>query len=428
MFFYLCYNLISILLLFPVIAYHLYRSLSRGRQPAFGQRFGLLPDSLRQLCRQRRVIWVHAVSVGETIASRPLLKGLRERYPDHLLLVSNTTETGQAIVASYGEVDGYFYFPFDFLPSVRLALDSLNPAMVIIMETEIWPNFNREAARRGIPLFLANGRISDRSYRRYQTYAWFFRHPLHDFALLCMQTELDRKRIISIGAPPARVMAVGNLKYDIPISAPDHDQQQSLRQEYGIPDGVVLLVAASTHSGEEPPVIEAYRRLLEGGAPLLLVLVPRHPERGDEVAALLRGAGLTFVRRTEQTPEQQCQAGQVLLVDTVGELMKLYRLSDLAYVGGSLVATGGHNLLEPASVGIPSVFGPHMTNFREITELVLSYGAGIQVANGEELYDRLAALVASPELRGVLGRNGLKLMRDNGGATERHLAAIAALV
>lgn len=426
MMFYLAYNLLSVFLLLPVIAYHLYRSVSRGRPPALAERFGFVSRAELEKISGRPVIWLHAVSVGESVAARPLLKALHTRYPDHAILVSNTTETGRGITASFPEKDLCIYFPFDFLPAVRRALDSIRPEVVIIMETEIWPNFTREAARRDIPVILANGRISDRSYNRYLFFSWFFRNALQLFSMLCMQTDTDRERIVAIGAPQERAVRGGNLKYDIPLREVPEGERNALRERYRIPPGLAVLTAGSTHPGEEELVLDTYRELLPACGDLFLVLVPRHPERADAVAKLLEQGRIPYRRRTSLPADSEdlFHGGEVLLVDTVGELMSLYALSDVVYVGGSLVPTGGHNLLEPASVGVASVFGPHMTNFREIAGLVLQYGAGIQVETPAGLSEACRALITSSELRRVLGQNGLKLMRDNGGATERHLEII----
>jgi 3-deoxy-D-manno-octulosonic-acid transferase len=423
--FYFAYNILSVFLFVPVVCYHLYRSISRGRPPALAERFGYIPEANLAKIHNRPVIWLHAVSVGESIAARPLLKTLRSRYPDHAILVSNTTETGRGTVSSFPEKDLCIYFPFDFLPAVRRTLDSIMPELVIIMETEIWPNFTREATARNIPVILANGRISDRSFEHYLKFIWFFRHPLQLFSRLCMQTETDCDRVIAIGAPSKRTLKTGNLKYDIPSRQVNQDEKRHLKEQYSIPDGLMVLMAGSTHAGEEQFVIDTYRKLLPDFNGLFLVLVPRHPERAADVAFLLERSGLPFRCRTSLSCSDEFQIGDVLLVDTVGEMMNLYAIADVAFVGGSLVPTGGHNLLEPASLGVPSVFGPHMSNFREIAELVLQYGAGVQVDSSAGLLESCRALIASAELRQVLGLNGLKLMRDNGGATERHMEVIA---
>lgn len=425
--FFFAYNILSVFLLIPVIIYHLYRSVSRGRPPAFRERFGFIPAAELACIGNRPVIWLHAVSVGEAIAARPLLKALRAQYPGHAILVSNTTETGRGIATSFPEKDLCIYFPFDFLPAVRSTLKRIRPELIIIMETEIWPNFTREATRRGIPVILANGRISDRSFSRYLKFGWFFRHALQYFSCLCMQTETDRERIIAIGAPGERTLVSGNLKYDIPFHPVQDEEKATLRKRYAVHDSLKVITAASTHAGEEEYLLATYRELLTSFGDLFLVLVPRHPERADEVAAMLERMSMPYQRRTAMTTAEGglFQSGQVLLVDTIGEMMALYALSDLAFIGGSLVPTGGHNLLEPASLGIPSIFGPNMTNFREIADLVLQYGAGIQVETAAALTDSCRALLTSAELRMVLGQNGLKLMRDTGGATERLLEVIS---
>ena len=424
--FFFAYNILSLFLLIPVIFYHLYRSVSRGRPPAFRERFGLVTAAELAILRKKPVIWLHAVSVGESIAARPLLKALRIQYPGHTILVSNTTETGRAISTTFPEKDLCIYFPFDFLPAVHSALRSIRPTLIIIMETEIWPNFTREATSRGIPVILANGRISDRSFSRYLTFGWFFRHSLQQFSSLCMQTMVDRERIIAIGAAPERTFVTGNLKYDIPFHPVLNEERAALRRQYAIPDNLTVMVAASTHPGEEELILSAYRELLPTCDDLFLVIVPRHPERGPEVAMLLERMNLSYRRRTALAPSDETlfQAGEVLLVDSIGEMMGLYALSDLAFVGGSLKPTGGHNLLEPASLGIPSIFGPHMNNFREIAHLVLQYGAGIQLETPDQLAETVRTVVTNETLRQVLGQNGLKMMRDTGGATKHHMQEI----
>jgi 3-deoxy-D-manno-octulosonic-acid transferase len=424
--FYLTYNILSLFLFVPVLFYHLYRSVSRGRPPALAQRFGrILKEELARI-GNRPVIWLHAVSVGEAIAARPLLKAIRTRYPGHAIVLSTTTETGRTLAATFPEKDLCIYFPFDFLPAVRRCLNSVRPKLIIIMETEIWPNFTAEARRRHIPLILANGRISDRSFRGYLRFSWFFRHSLRLFSRLCMQSAADGERIIAIGALPERVLTAGNLKYDITSRPVPADEREALRRRYVIPADMTVLTAGSTHPGEEELVIHTYGELLKSRANLFLLLVPRHPERCNEVAALLERNSIPFRRRTElgEGKSPLFAGGEVLLVDSIGEMMGLYALSDLAFVGGSLVPTGGHNLLEPASRGVASIFGPHMTNFREIAELVLRSGAGIQVDSGKELTVACQRLLDDDALRHRLGKNGLAMMEENSGATDRHMGVI----
>ena len=423
--FFFAYNILSIFLLIPVFLFNIYRSIRLGWPTATAERFGFVRQSERAKIAGRPVIWLHAVSVGEVIAARPLLKALRCRYQNHAIVVTNTTETGKSTAAGFPEIDLCLYFPFDFFPSVRALLRTVKPRIIIIMETEIWPNFCREASRNHIPLLLANGRISDRSFKRYLKFSWFFRPALRCFSAVCMQSETGSRRIADIGAEPDSIRITGNLKNDIPSYQVSEEDRCRLRAKYSIPDDCCVVTAGSTRDGEEQYLISAFKELSAEIDNLFLVLVPRHPERTSEIAALLASAGLRHQRRTTLTDDSLFQSGEVLLVDTVGEMMNLYALSDIAYVGGSLVKFGGHNLLEPASVGVPSIFGPHMANFREIEALILQYGAGIQIHNQEKLTNTFRTLITSAELRKVLGQNALKLMRDNGGATERHMEVIA---
>ena len=423
--FFFVYNILTLLLLIPVALFNIYRSIKRGWPLAMAERFGIVRKSDLAKIAGRPTIWLHAVSVGEVIAARPLLKALRSGYPNHAIVVSNTTESGKATATGFAEVDLCFYFPFDFLFSVRSILHAVKPRVIIIMETEIWPNFCREAAHRHIPLLLANGRISDRSFNRYLAFSWFFRPALRCFSTVCMQSEVGSQRITAIGARPETVRVTGNLKNDIPSRQVNEIERGQLRARYSIPEDCCVVTAGSTREGEDQYLISTFKELSAQIRNLFLVLVPRHPERTAEIAALLETAGVRYQKRTALTAESSLQSGGALLVDTVGEMMNLYALADVAFVGGSMVPIGGHNLLEPASVGVPSIFGPHMANFREIEALVLQYGAGIQIHSPEELTDSCRALITSAELRRILGQNGLKMMRDNGGATERHMESIA---
>jgi 3-deoxy-D-manno-octulosonic-acid transferase len=423
--FYIAYNLITSLLILPVTLFHIYQKLSGSNPPALAERFGKIPQAQLQKLGNRPVIWVHAVSVGETLAAKPLLLALRERYPGHAILVSNSTATGREVAGRIPGVDVNICFPFDFLPAVRNALQAVSPKAVIIMETEVWPNFTREAARRGIPVLLANGRISDRSFGRYLKFSWVFRPALQLFSALCMQTAVDRDRIIAIGAIRERTVVLGNLKHDIPFRRLADREKVQLRGRYRIPGNLTVFTAGSTRSGEDEHLLSAYRQLLTERPELFLILAPRHPERAGELASLMEKQGISYRRRTSLDPATPSfRGGEVLLVDTVGELMDLYGFADLVYVGGSLVPTGGHNLLEPASRGVPCVFGPHMNNFREIAALVLRYRAGVQVATPEELVKTCSALLDDDESRRTIGDNALRMMRESGGATERHLEII----
>ena len=419
------YNLLLLLLLPLLLVFHGYRSARRGRRCAFAERFGAIAGEDLALISGGGVIWVHAVSVGETIASFPLLKGVRARYPGHRIVISNVTETGRSVAQKCGLADLCIYLPFDYRFAVRAALDHVRPELIVIMETELWPNFIHEAHARGIPVVLANGRISDRSFPRYQRFGWFFRPMLQELAALCMQSAEDARRIRAIGAPEPAVHVVRNLKFDVPVQPPAAGLMPQMRARYRVPADCLVFTAGSTHAGEEQAVIAAYRTLLSERKDLFMILAPRHPERCPEVGGLLALAGLPFVLRSTLAEGQAAlPPGGVLLVDTVGELVTLYGVSDLVFVGGSLVPTGGHNVLEPAALGVAVLFGPHMMNFREIAALVLSARAGVQVEDGAGLTEALRSMVADGASRRATGLRGAALVEENSGSTKRHLAVI----
>jgi 3-deoxy-D-manno-octulosonic-acid transferase len=363
------------------------------------------------------------------MAVRPLLKALKARYPEKKIVLSTVTETGRSIAENLSDVDVCIYFPFDFGFAVRRMLQAVRPSLIVVVETEIWPNFLRYAHRSEIPTVLANGRISDKSFGGYLRFSWAFRPVLENFDALCMQTDVDARRIIEIGASPAKVHVAKNLKYDIPVLSISEERKRAVLATYHLPEGMPVLTAGSTHQGEEEAVLTAYRTLVNEGWEFLLVLVPRHPERAEEVAKLAEQFGIPCVRRSQLGAQSEMFTfGEVLLVDTVGELMDIYAISDLVFVGGSLVAVGGHNLLEPASLAVPVIFGPHMNNFREIATLILHHHGGIQVQDAAMLAQTLRQLLDSPGERLRLGENGARILTENRGSTERHMEIISSVV
>ncbi|MBJ6725955.1 3-deoxy-D-manno-octulosonic acid transferase [Geomesophilobacter sediminis] len=418
----LLYNLLLFLLLPFILAYHCYRSVTRGRRSALAERFGFIPADELAVVAGKPVIFVHAVSVGETMAAVPLLKGIRGRFPEHRIVLSNVTETGRSVALKSKLADLCIYFPFDFNFAVAGVLDRVRPDLIVIMETEIWPNFIRAARARNIPVVLANGRISDRSLKRYLKLSWFFGPVLREITALCMQTAADGERIGAIGARPDTVRVTGNLKYDLPVQIPSAEAVAVLKEKYRIPAGAFVFTAASTHEGEEGAAVEAYRALVAAGGEHFMILAPRHPERAAAVAELLRKEGVPFrLRSTLDEVTAALPAGSVLLLDTVGELARLYGASDLVFVGGSLVPTGGHNPLEPAACGVAALFGPHMENFREIATGFLGYGAGLQVPDPAGLAADVVALYRDTTRREQMGRQGARLLEESAGATRRHL-------
>ena len=428
-FMYILYNIVLWLAMPFIIAYHLYRSVSRGRRPAFAERFGFIPKERSAGLEGGGTIWVHAVSVGETIAVKPLLKAIKKGFPGIRIVLSNVTETGRSIAEKTAGIDQCIYFPFDYRFAARRALKQVRPCLVVIVETEIWPNFLRVTREMGVPALLVNGRISDRSLNRYLAMRKFFKPVLANIAAFCMQSAEDARRIIAIGAEPERVHVTGNLKYDIPVHVPTDDQKRDLRDICKIPAGIMVITAGSTHAGEEEILLAAYRQLLDGGRECFLVLAPRHPERGGEVAELIKSRDMPFtVCSALDRREEMFRPGEILLVDTVGELMRFYTVSDIVFVGGSLTATGGHNILEPASLGVPVIFGPHMQNFRESATLLLACGGGFQARDGEELITLLQLLLNDEAKRRDTGQKGMKLLLENSGATEMQMEVIKKFV
>jgi len=426
---YLLYNILLWLLSPFLLLYHLYRSISRGRPAALRQRFGFDCRAAVAILQGRRPIWVHAVSVGETIAVKPLLTALRSRFPDIPLLVSNMTETGRGVALEIREIDCSIYFPFDYrFASFRL-LNKIKPLAVIVAETEIWPNFIRSASLLGIPTVIVNGRISDRSFGRYLRLGRFFKPVLKNISALCMQSAEDARRIVAIGAADSKVYVTRNLKFDIPARTVSGAELAAVRATYRLAPACRVITAGSTHPGEEAQVLDAFARILADIPDTLLVLVPRHPERAAEVAGLLAGRGFRYRRRSQlQTDSDVTAAGEVLLVDTIGELMNLYAAADVVFVGGSLVPLGGHNLLEPASLGRPVLFGCYISNFRDIAALVLSYGAACQIGSSAELAELCCALLTDEERMLVMGENGRRLLQEQGGATGLNMAVIEKIV
>ncbi len=427
---YLIYDIMLLLATPLIFVYSVIRSRRKGRRrEGTAERLGLYDARLIAALKGHKTIWVHAVSVGETIAVKPLLKALKKSFPGIRIVLSNVTETGRSIAEKMSEVDHCVYFPFDYRFTVKHAFAAVRPALLVIVETEIWPNFLRAARDMGIPSVLVNGRISDRSFGRYLALKWFFRPVLANLSAFCMQTAEDSRRIIAIGADPERVHVTRNLKYDIPVTAPTNETKRELRAVCKIPGEIMVITAGSTHAGEEETLLTAYRQLLAGGRDCLLVLAPRHPERAGEVAELITNCGLTFtVRSALDRRDGLFRAGEVLLVDTVGELMRFYAVSDMVFVGGSLVTTGGHNILEPASLGVPVLFGPHMHNFRESATLLLACGGGFQVKDGEELTAVLQILLDDEARRYATGQNGMRLLQENSGATEMQMEVIRKLM
>ena len=409
------------------LPYWLYQILRHGKyRSGFAERIGKVPARLiaGPGVPERRVIWVHAVSVGEVLAVGGLVEQMRRHFPRYRVLVSTTTDTGQELARKRFGEENVFYFPMDFTFAIQPYMQALQPKLVVLAETEFWPNFLRLAHRSGARIAVVNARISDRSWPRYQRFRWALRMMLAHVDLFLAQTQEDSARLQSIGAEQGRVQVTGNLKFDVSLPSPP-PIVESLRRSLAAEGAGPVLVCGSTVEDEEPPLLKAFENLRVAHPRAVMILAPRHPERFDEVAILLQQSGTQSVRRSLWQGEQL--AGGVLLVDTIGELAALYALADVAFVGGSLVPRGGHNIIEPAQHGVAIVTGNHTENFRDIVALFQSRDA-VRIVGLAELPLTLMQLLADDAERRTLGRNALETIRSQMGATSRTLQALQTLI
>jgi 3-deoxy-D-manno-octulosonic-acid transferase len=385
----------------------------------------------------RPVIWLHCVSVGETQAARPLARLLLEKFPEHKLVVSTITRTGQRVAREVfrGEAAAVIYFPFDWAWTVRRALNRVNPTVVLIMETELWPRFLLECRRRAVPVALVNGRLSEKSFRRYKLIRSFIKRVVGCLDMALMQSEADAERIRGLGIEESRVEVSGNVKFDLLASLNEDAKTEDLRQRFRLDGARPLIVAASTHSTEERITIDAFMLLRSSpeGRTARLLIAPRHPERFDEVAALLSSCGLTWSRRSGAASEVDKES-DVILLDSIGELRAVYPLARLVFVGGSLVPTGGHNVLEPAASGACIVTGAHTNNFAAIIDAFLERDALVQLPPLKEdeaaqaLFAAFSGLLSDEARRqGLIERAG-QVLNENRGATYYTAERVAKLL
>ena len=426
---YLLYNALLFsyfLAVFPALCY---RRWKYGK-PLVGvsQRLGRLPVGVNP--QRTASIWIHAVSVGEAIASRPLIRALRTAYPAHRLLMSTTTTTGQDVAQQFGsDLDAVFYAPFDFTPAVTRALERIAPELLIVIDTEIWPNLFRACRKRGLRTMLVDGRLSDRSYGRYRLVRFFMRRVFEDVDRVCAQTATWAQRYVDIGADQSSVMVTGSVKFDAldpSMSSVVQPASDDVLSCFRFAKRRPVFIAASTLRGEEELVLRVVGRILEIAPDALIIIAPRHPERFDEVRAMAEVAGYRVQARSEL--RGQDSDIPIVLLDTIGELACLFQIASVVFVGGSLVPAGGHNLLEPAVFGKAIIVGPHMDNFAEITSHFVAQKAVVQVRDATEFEIESVDLVRDRGRRERLGNAARELVESCRGATKRTMTIAAGLL
>jgi 3-deoxy-D-manno-octulosonic-acid transferase len=431
MLFYRFFTALAVLLLAP---YYAWRGWRRGEPwQTFRERLGRVPGPIAAAAANGGAIWIHAVSVGEVLAAQPVVERLKLAYPDRAILVSTTTETGQKLARERLKASsGVFYFPLDSTGAVRRALRAIRPGIVIVMETEIWPNFLREAHEHGIPVVFANARISKRSFARFRRWKFlledFFTETLWYGDLFLAQSQDDAARLIEMGAPQERIAVTGNLKYD---AAPPALGQFGLwlAAQIKSQERWPVVVAGSVMAGEEEAVLAAWDAVQRQWRRALMILAPRKPDRFDEAAGIAAEAGWNVARRSRVDLKLPLDENtDVLLLDSIGELAAIYSLGDAVFVGGSLVSSGGHNVLEPAWFGRPPVFGASMENFAEMAEQFLEANAGVRVSNGPQLGKVWVQLIENDRLREQMGRAARELSERNTGATARTMERIGEIL
>ncbi len=420
---YLLYNLIAMVALvlsLPLIP--LLFLLGKRFSTGLGQRFGFYPRAVLHALRNSRPIWIHAASVGEVDAASRLSGALRRRLPECKIVLSTFTASGNLRAHQIAAADATVFLPLDQLWVVRRALAKLNPSMLIFLETEIWPNLLREAYRKGIATLLLSGRLSARSFKRYARLQSFFKRVLQCYSALGMQSQGDAERIVKLGAQHERVVVIGNLK-----RAPATMEQSihkrpageaSVRMERR--ENGQLLVVGSSHRGEEEILLNVFIALKNRFPKLQLVLAPRHPQRFSEVEKLLRSKGVNFARQSQRDGRSFEQ--DVMLLDTVGDLQNFYALGDVAFVGGSLVEAGGHNLLEPARWRKPVLFGPFMDNFRSLADEMKQNGGGVEVQSGEDLIREISQLLADPQRLRAAGEKAYAVAAEDPAVLNQSIA------
>ncbi|MEA3416134.1 MAG: 3-deoxy-D-manno-octulosonic acid transferase, partial [Thermodesulfobacteriota bacterium] len=392
-------------------------------------RLGLTPlpkaiSQNRSQKRDNRPIWIHALSVGEVLSAVPLIKELKSCFKHQDIVFSASTKTGFEIASNLlkENVTSIFFFPYDLLISVKHIAAKVEPAIVIIVESDIWPNFLFEMKKRNVPVILVNARLSRRSYFGYKRFLFFFRRLFLSFSKICVQSSEDAHRFSLLGIPPGRITITGNIKFDQQYDFAGREEIDKLRQSLLIKPSQKILLAGSTHYGEEAILLDAFSRLKKKYSDLILVIVPRNPDRAGSVCRICKSAGLFAVIMSEL--EEKKPEPDVIVVDRIGILKMLYATADIAFVGGSLVRCGGHNPLEPAAFSRPIIFGPNMSDFADISDMLVESGGAISVNDAEGIYNIISELLTDNQKAGEMGSMAFKVFNSNKGAVDKTLNVI----
>lgn len=423
---YLLYDILLHLSFIFLVPYFMFKMIFAGKyRKGVIERFGFIGGEKLKNLSTGNVVWFHAVSVGETKSVLPLIKRLKEKHSGIKVVFSTVTATGNAIAAKEGSqwIDSLIYFPLDFYWVVNRVVKKLNPKAFVVVEKEIWPNILRVLKKNKVSAMVVNWIISDRSFKRYLFFGFFFTRIFKDISYFLCQTNRDGDKAIALGVEPARVMITGNIKFDIEPPEWNPIKRDAILQRLNITAEDKILIAGSTHAGEEDIILDIFKRLKQDFSDLKLILAPRHPERFDDVERLILAKGLSVVRRSQESVAGS-QEKDVILLDTIGELCNFYSISAIAFVGGTLVDIGGHNLLEPAFHKKPVVYGHYLKNYVEMADMLEEAGGGIRVNDGDDFFKRVKELLEDETYRQRAGNSAYCVVIANKGATDKCLKVL----
>jgi len=424
----LFYNVLLFIAAFFLIPFFAVKIVFAGKyRKSIGPKFGLIPRGVFEEMQGSPRIWVHAVSVGEVTAAAPIVSSLREMYPEACIVLSTSTETGQEMARSLiTDATSHIYYPLDIPIVVRRVMDRVNPDIFVSVETEIWPNFVRICSEREIKIAMVNGRISPRSFRRYRRTNFFWKRIMNMIGTIGAISAIDASRLEAMGVEPSRIHVLGNAKYDSLAARANDALRDEIEARLEIPHETKVFVAGSTHEGEDDVVLKIYRGLLERYPDMLMIIVPRHPERGSAVLSLAKDAGFDdCITMTEINRGERRAGRRIIIVDVIGELFKVYSLATMVFCGGSLVPRGGQNILEPAAWGKVVLYGPSMEDFMDERERLEMAGGGITVRDGNELLSEMLKLMEDPETLRKRGEAGREIVASNKGAARRYAEMIS---